>query len=179
MKRILSFLFVALILAGCSSNRNAVAGEGRGLNPDEVFTITDDDIARETWKINSTLKGEWKYNGPSVGVSGKNVLAGIAKPIAKSKLKKKLKNAFKKVGLDKARPEFVFNEDGTCRIKLLGASMKGTSIRTGNYGKGSGRCRGGSSWRPSLSADSCGPMPASSRTAAATSEAPYLRARLL
>lgn len=126
MKRILFFLLVALVLASCSSNRNAVAGQGRDLNPDEVFTITDDDIARETWKINSTLKGEWKYNGPSVGVSGKNVLAGIAKPIAKSKLKKKLKNAFKKIGLDKARPEFVFNEDGTCRIKLLGASMKGT-----------------------------------------------------
>lgn len=125
MKRILPFLFVTLLLAACSSNRNAVGGQGRNLNPDEVFTVTDADIALETWQINSALKGEWKYNGPSVGVSGKNLLAGVAKPIAKGKLKKKLKNAYKKIGLDKARPVFEFNEDGTCRIKLLGASMKG------------------------------------------------------
>lgn len=126
MKRILSFLFVALLLASCSSSRNATSGHGRDLNPDEVFTITDADIALETWQINSAIKGEWRYNCPSVGVSGKNMLAGVAKPIAKSKLKKKLKNAFKKIGLDKARPEFSFSEDGTCRIKMFGASMKGT-----------------------------------------------------
>lgn len=116
------------LLVSCSASRNnatASSQDGR-LNPEQVFTVTDDDIARETQQINSTIKGQWTYNGPSVDVSGKNVLAGIGKPIAKGKLKKKLKNAFKKIGLDKARPQFTFNEDGTCAVSLLGKSLKGT-----------------------------------------------------
>ena len=107
----------------CSTSRH---NAGRDLHPDDVFTMTEDDIANETRRINLTLQGDWKYNAPSVGVSGKNLLAGIAKPIAKGKLKKKLKNAYKKIGLDKARPQFVFNVDGTCSMKLMGASVKGT-----------------------------------------------------
>ena len=61
-----------------------------------------------------------------MGVSSRNLIAGIAKPIAKSKLKKKLKEAFKKVGLDRVRPEFYFHPDGTCSMKLLGTNIKGT-----------------------------------------------------
>ena len=101
-------------------------GTSRNVHPDDVFTITDDDIANETWRINSGIKGTWKYNGPSVGMSGKNLLAGVAKPIAKNKLKKKLKNAFKKIKLDKMRPEFSFNPDGTCAINVMGTNLKGT-----------------------------------------------------
>ena len=111
------------VTTSCSSSRH---NAGRALHPDDVFTMTEEDIANETLRINRALQGDWKYNAPSVGVSGKNLLAGIAKPIAKGKLKKKLKNAFKKIGLDKARPQFMFNEDGTCSIKMLGASVKGT-----------------------------------------------------
>jgi hypothetical protein len=91
-----------------------------------VFTVTDDDIANETLRINRALQGEWKYNGPSVGMSGRNMLSGIAKPIAKSKLKKKLKNAFKQIGLDKARPQFEFDVDGSCSVKMFGMGLKGT-----------------------------------------------------
>ena len=36
-----------------------------------------------------------------------------------------LKNAFKKIGLDKARPHFTFNDDGTCTIRLLGVNLNG------------------------------------------------------
>ena len=98
----------------------------RDLHPDEVFTITQDDIERETRQINATIKGQWTYNAPSVDVSGRSFLDGLGKPIAKSKLKKKLKNAYKKIGLYKVRPQFTFNEDGTCSISMLGASLKGT-----------------------------------------------------
>ena len=115
-----------LMLASCASNKNAVRTGGRNLHPDEVFTMTEDDIARETRQINNAIKGAWTYSGPSVDVSGKNVLSGLGKPIAKSKLKKKLKNAFKKIGLNKARPQFSFDEDGTCAITMLGVSMNGT-----------------------------------------------------
>ena len=128
MRRFIAFFCViaALLMpmtTSCSTSRH---NAGRDLHPDDVFTMTEDDIANETRRINLTLQGDWKYNAPSVGVSGKNLLAGIAKSIAKGKLKKKLKNAYKKIGLDKARPQFVFNVDGTCSMKLMGASVKGT-----------------------------------------------------
>lgn len=106
----------------CSTSRHNAS---RDLNPNEVFTVSDDDIINETWMVNRAISGTWKYNAPSVGVSGKNLLAGVAKPIAKSKLKKKLKKAFKKIGLDKMRPEFSFNPDGTCAIGVMGTKLKG------------------------------------------------------
>ena len=112
------------VTTSCGSARHAT--HGADLHPDDVFTVTDDDIRGETWRINSSIKGDWKYSAPSVGVSGKNLLAGIAKPIAKGKMKKKLKNLYKKIGLSKARPEFSFNPDGTCSMSLLGTRMKGT-----------------------------------------------------
>lgn len=128
MRRFIVFFCVMAALmvpvtTSCSSSRH---NAGRGLHPDDVFTMTEEDIANETLRINRALQGDWKYNAPSVGVSGKNLIAGIAKPIAKGKLKKKLKSAFKKIGLDKARPQFMFNEDGTCSMKVMGASVKGT-----------------------------------------------------
>ena len=116
-------LMLMTVTASCSSSRNNAT---QNLHPNDVFTVTEDDIANETRMINHAFQGEWKYNGPSVGLNGKNLLSGIAKPIAKNKLKKKLKNAFKKIGLNKARPEFMFDVDGTCSVKMLGMSMNGT-----------------------------------------------------
>lgn len=115
-----------MLFSSCAAHRNATSSGDRGMHPDQVFTVTEADIEQETRQINRLLGGEWTYSGPSVDVSGKNVLSGLGKPIAKSKLKKKLKNAFKKIGLNKARPQFSFDEDGNCAIKLLGMSMKGT-----------------------------------------------------
>ena len=123
MRRLATILCAMLLLASCAAKKNAASDR---LHPDQVFTITEDDIARETRRINGLIQGEWTYKGPSVDVSGRNLLAGIGKPIAKGKLKKKIKEAFKKIGLDKARPQFTFNVDGTCAIKLLGKSIKGT-----------------------------------------------------
>jgi len=123
MRRLATILCAMLLLASCAAKKNAASDR---LHPDQVFTITEDDIARETRQINGLIQGEWTYKGPSVDVSGRNLLAGIGKPIAKGKLKKKIKEAFKKIGLDKARPQFTFNVDGTCSIKLLGKSIKGT-----------------------------------------------------
>lgn len=116
---------LALSCASCKSASHATSDSGR-LHPDQVFTVTPEDIARETRQVNATIKGEWTYSGPSVDVSGKNLLAGIGKPFAKGKLKKKLKNAYKKIGLNKAKPQFSFNEDGTCAIKILGKSLNGS-----------------------------------------------------
>ena len=124
MRQLLTFACALLLLTSCSASKNNAAN--KTLHPDQVFTITEDDIARETLQINSLIQGEWTYKGPSVDVSGKNLLAGIGKPIAKGKLKKKLKNAFKKIGLDKVRPQFSFSQDGTCSINMMGKKLNGT-----------------------------------------------------
>ena len=123
MKHFLTFLCALVLLSSCAASRNT---SSQNLKPDQVFTVTEEDIARETLKINQTLKGQWTYSGPSVDVSGKNLLAGVGKPIAKGKLKKKLKNAYKTLRLDKMKPQFSFDEDGSCAVKLLGMSLKGT-----------------------------------------------------
>ena len=128
MRRILTILCAVALLSSCGTARSsqATAGNSGLLHPDEVFTVSQDDIERETRQINNAISGQWTYSAPSVDVSGKNLLAGMGKSIAKGKLKKKLKNAFKKIGLNKARPQFTFNQDGTCAISLLGMSMNGT-----------------------------------------------------
>lgn len=124
MRRFLFILCALGLFASCGAARHGSGGAD--LNPDEVFTITDSDIARETWIINNAIKGEWSYSGPAVDVSGKNLLAGIGKPLAKGKLKKKLKSAFKKVGLDKMSPHFTFNNDGSCVMRLMGVNINGS-----------------------------------------------------
>ena len=116
-------LCVAAAFLSCSTHKQT---DIYNLNPDDVFVLNESDIARETWLINKTIKGEWTYSGPSVDVSGKNVLAGLGKPLAKSKLKKKLKEAYKKMGLTKIKPQFAFDPDGTCTIQILGRKVKGT-----------------------------------------------------
>lgn len=116
-------LCVAAVFLSCSTHKQA---DNYNLSPDDVFVLNESDIARETWLINNTIKGEWTYSGPSVDVSGKNVLAGLGKPLAKSKLKKKLKEAYKKMGLTKIKPQFAFAPDGTCSIQILGRKVKGT-----------------------------------------------------
>lgn len=126
MRHIIIILSSLALFASCASTRGASTTSGGNIHPDRVFSVTEDDIARETLQINRALQGQWTYSGPSVDVSGKNVLASIGKPIAKGKLKKKLKNAFKTLRLDKVKPQFAFDEDGTCAINLLGTSLKGT-----------------------------------------------------
>lgn len=133
MRHFLTILCAMLLLSSCATNRNSASG--KALHPDDVFTITEEDIARETRQINSTIKGVWTYSGPSVDVSGKDILSSLGKPLAKGKLKKKLKNAYKKIGLNKVRPQFSFNEDGTCAIQLLGTSMNGTYNYNPSQGK--------------------------------------------
>lgn len=127
MKQRMTFFcaFLALMMAASSCHTNRY-NASRDLSPDEVFTTSEDDIVNETWRVNSTISGNWAYNAPSVGVSGRNLLAGIAKPIATSKFKKKLKKAYKKIGINKLRPEFYFSPDGTCAIRVMGTSIKGS-----------------------------------------------------
>ncbi|MBQ9556270.1 MAG: DUF4923 family protein [Muribaculaceae bacterium] len=126
MKRFVIAFSALLVLVATSATSCKTPQSSQGyMHPDEVFTVSEEDIANETWRINSAISGEWTYKGPSVDVSGKNLLAGIGKPIAKGKLKKKLQKAYKTIGLDRARPQFTFSPDGSCAIRMMGVSLKG------------------------------------------------------
>jgi len=125
MRRLLLLLGLLLVLSSCgTAHQNAAMVQD--LHPDDVFKLTEEDIARETRLINAAIEGTWTYKCPSVDVSGRNLLSGLGKPIAKGKLKRKLDKAFKKIGLNKVRPQFSFSQDGTCAVSMLGATMRGT-----------------------------------------------------
>ena len=65
-------------------------------NPDSVFTLSATDIEHERIEANRLIAGTWQYDKPSVNAQGTSVLGKLGKPLAKSKLKKKLDKAFKK-----------------------------------------------------------------------------------
>ncbi len=72
--------------------------------------------------------GEWKYKGPIAEMKGKNVLSSLGKPISKGKVKKELKNAFKKTGIAHKKTRLRLRTDGT-----FGISFKGSPEITGTY----------------------------------------------
>ncbi|MBR6283905.1 MAG: DUF4923 family protein [Muribaculaceae bacterium] len=72
-----------------------------------------------------SITGTWHYDGASVEAQGVNVLSKVAKPIAKSKLKKKLDKAFKKLKMSKSNSWLELNADGTFAMRLVGPEVKG------------------------------------------------------
>jgi len=128
---------IASIIVGLVYSGNALAQDNND-NPqaavqqplqspdnDEDSDDSDNDNDEHMRQVNRAIAGQWRYGGPSVEVTGKNLLAGVGKGIAKGKIKKKLNKAYKKLGLHKAGPQVTFNEDGTCSISLLGANIRG------------------------------------------------------
>ena len=71
------------------------------------------------------IYGEWKYDGASVEAKGSNVLSQVAKPVAKSKMKKKLNDAFKKLKISKKSTQINFRTDGTFSLRLFGPEING------------------------------------------------------
>ena len=95
------------------------------LHPDSVFTITDDEVQQVRTEANRLIAGEWKYDGACVEAKSSSLVAKVAKPIAKSKIKKKLEKAFKKIKLKKKETRLTLHEDGTFAMKIIGPEIKG------------------------------------------------------
>ncbi len=81
------------------------------------------------------ITGAWHYDGASVDAKGNTVLSRVAKPIAKSKLRKKLDGAFKKMKLSKKSTQLTLADDGTFALRLVGPEIHGTY----DYDAASGR----------------------------------------
>jgi len=125
MRRLLFILSLVATLASCGTASHDTAAND---DLDTIDMLTREQLQRDQLveRVCREISGQWKYSGPSVEVSGKNLLAGMGKPIAKSKVKKKLNKAYKKLGLNKVGPQVTLNRDGTCSIALLGRSLNGS-----------------------------------------------------
>ena len=70
-------------------------------DPDEVFTLTDEDIAAERLEACRKVAGTYRYKEPYVQAEAHGVIGFVKEPIAKSKLRKKLTKAYKKIRIKK------------------------------------------------------------------------------
>lgn len=71
------------------------------------------------------IAGTWQYKSPAVEAKGKNVISRLGKPIAKSKIKKKLGKAFDKLKLKSMGAALELTDDGKCSVKLPGHDFSG------------------------------------------------------
>ena len=119
MRIITVFVSLAFMLMSSAQDTTAL------LHPDSVFTITDAEVLQVRAQANRLIADEWKYDGASVEAKGNNFVSKVAKPVAKSKLKKKLEKGFKKLKFDKKKTRITLNEDGTFAMKIIGPEIKG------------------------------------------------------
>ena len=73
----------------------------------------------------SMVAGTWQYSKPYVHAQGTTLLGKLGKPIAKSKLKKKLDKAYKKLKINKGWSYMILEPDGTWQMKIIGVTLSG------------------------------------------------------
>lgn len=68
----------------------------------------------------------WKYNGPGVAFTSKNLLAKAGGEIAANKIEESLSEHYNKLGMSASNTYIEFKEDGTFAAKIKGKSWNGT-----------------------------------------------------
>lgn len=94
-------------------------------DPDSVFTLSEQDIERETIAANRLIAGIWQYDKPSVQAQGTSVLGKLGKPLAQSKIKGKLDKAFKRLKIKKRWDALCLTEDGHWIMTVAGQNLRG------------------------------------------------------
>lgn len=95
-------------------------------DPDEVFVVANDVESQERLAACQMVAGEWQYDKPYVHADGASVMGKLGKPIAKSKIKKKLEKAYKKMKINKRWSSMTLTEDSEWKMKVLGLSFGGS-----------------------------------------------------
>ncbi len=72
------------------------------------------------------LVDEWHYDKPVVEVRGTSVLGKLGKPLAKSKLKKKVNDAFKKLKIGQRWQSLQLTADERWTLRVVGLTIGGT-----------------------------------------------------
>lgn len=95
-------------------------------DPDEVFVVEEDMEEANRLASCRVVAGEWQYDKPYVHADGATVMGKLGKPIAKSKIKKSLEKAYKKMKINKRWSSLTLTEDGEWKMKVLGLSFGGS-----------------------------------------------------
>lgn len=94
-------------------------------NPDEVLVVEEDTVEAARLAACAVVAGEWQYSKPFVHADGSSIVGKLGKPIAKSKLKKNLDKAYKKLKIKNRWNSMTLSDDGQWEMRLLGMPIKG------------------------------------------------------
>lgn len=121
MKKTIIALFIALVTLPTLAQDSTLTT----FDPDSIFTLTAEDIVTDTQDANQAIVGVWQYDKPSVHTQGTSIMGKLGKPIAQSKLKKKLDKAFKKLKIKKRWTSLKLTADGRWEMTVAGKSVRG------------------------------------------------------
>ena len=124
--RVLSFVFFALISVGALSAQES--DTIAYFDPNQVFVVEDDSVELAKIAAWQQVAGQWEYDKPYVHADGSSFVGKLGKPIAKSKLKKGLDKAFKKLKIKKRWNSMVLTADGEWELRMLGMPLKGKYV---------------------------------------------------
>ncbi len=95
-------------------------------DPNDMFVVEEDVAEQQRLAACQMVAGEWQYDKPYVHADGASVMGKLGKPIAKSKIKKGLDKAYKKLKINKRWSSMTLTEDGEWKMKVLGLSFGGS-----------------------------------------------------
>lgn len=94
-------------------------------DPEQVLVVEDDTTARAQLEACKMVAGKWIYSKPYVHAQGSSLIGKLGKPIAKSKLKKSLDKAYKKLKIKNRWSLLTLTPDGMWEMRVLGLPLKG------------------------------------------------------
>ena len=94
-------------------------------DPIEVFVVSEDTVEIARLEACKMVAGEWQYKKPYVHADGSSLIGKLGKPIAKSKLKKNLDKAYKKLKIKSRWNSLTLNPDGEWEMRVLGIPVRG------------------------------------------------------
>ena len=124
MKHIIYHILALFFVLGLSLNLRAQDSIAY-FDPAQVLEVEDDTVEIARLAACQVVAGEWQYSKPYVHAQGASFVGKLGKPIAKSKLKKNLDKAFKKLKIKKRWNSMTLSADGNWEMRLLGLPMKG------------------------------------------------------
>lgn len=118
---IVLFLFLAFGLYASAQDVDTIAY----FDPAEVLVEGVDSVEINRRAAYQMVAGEWQYGKPYVHADGTSFIGKLGKPIAKSKLKKGLDKAFKKLKINKRWNSMLLTPDGMWEMRIAGLPLKG------------------------------------------------------
>ena len=95
------------------------------VDPGQVFVVEEDTAEIARLAAYRLIAGQWQYSKPYVHADGASLIGKLGKPIAKSKLKKNLDKAYKKLKLKSRWNSMILTDDGAWEMRVLGLPLKG------------------------------------------------------